>query len=83
MKKLFAVLGRLVIISSTAIGIATVVNVRNHEDYWNGTIKRVQTVDFNLLANTLPTKLSQTLMAQDAQEIQRTLDSNYGLFGLV
>ena len=53
------------------------------KSYWNGTIERVQTVDFNMLSHMLPTKLSQSLMAGDAQEIQRTLDSNYGLFGLV
>lgn len=79
----FSSLGRLVLIGSTAFGIASYANFGHHKSYWNGTIERVQTVDFNMLSHMLPTKLSQALMAGDTQEIQRTLDSNYGLFGLV
>ena len=55
----------------------------HHHSYWNGTIERVQTVDFNMLSHMLPTKLSQAIIEGDSEEIQRTLDSNYGLFGLV
>ena len=76
-------LGRLVLIGSTAFGIASYANFSHHKSYWNGTIERVQTVDFNMLSHMLPTKLSQALIEDDQQEIQRTLDSNYGLFGLV
>ncbi|MGB3769007.1 MAG: NERD domain-containing protein [Phormidesmis sp.] len=76
-------LGRLALIGTTAFGIASYANFGHHKSYWNGTIERVQTVDFNMLSHMLPTKLSQSLMAGNAQEIQRTLDSNYGLFGLV
>ena len=76
-------LGRLALIGTTAFGIASYANFGHHKSYWNGTIERVQTVDFNMLSHMLPTKLSQALLAGDAQEIQRTLDSNYGLFGLV
>ncbi|MBD2730259.1 HAMP domain-containing histidine kinase [Nostoc sp. FACHB-892] len=43
----------------------------------------VQTVDFNILSYTLPMKVSYTLIKGDLEELQRTLDSNYGLFGLV
>ncbi len=75
--------GRLVLIGSTAFGIASYANFGHHKSYWNGTIERVQTVDFNMLSHMLPTKLSQALMEGDEPEIQRTLDSNYGLFGLV
>jgi len=76
-------LGRLALIGTTAFGIASYANFGHHKSYWNGTIERVQTVDFNMLSHMLPTKLSQALMAGDESEIQRTLDSNYGLFGIV
>ena len=55
----------------------------NHEYYWQGTIRRVQTVDFNLLSHTLPTKLSYLLIEKDIEELQKTLNSSYGYFGLV
>lgn len=75
--------GRLVLAGSTAFGLASYANFGHHKSYWNGTIERVQTVDFNMLSHMLPTKLSQALIEGDQPEIQRTLDSNYGLFGLV
>ena len=82
-KDVASAVGRFIFIGSTAFGIASYANFNHHESYWNGTIERVQTVDFNMLSHMLPSKLSQALIAEDEQEIQRTLDSNYGLFGLV
>jgi hypothetical protein len=55
----------------------------NNETYWNVTINRVQTVDFNILANVLPNTLSKQLLTGDKKGLQTTLDSNYGLFGMV
>lgn len=52
-------------------------------NYWTKTIYRTQTVDFNMLLNLMPTKLSMHLVDGDTKELQRTLDSNYGLFGVV
>lgn len=70
-----------------ALGFSTLTSVctiyYNNENYWNVTVKRVQTVDFNILANTLPTKLSTQLLNNDPKGLQETLDSNYGLFGIV
>ncbi len=83
MKQKLAILTRLTLISSVALTIATVSNFLNHHKYWNGTIFAVQTVDFNILSHSLPTKLSIILEQDKKAEIQRTLDSNYGLFGLV
>lgn len=74
---------RFAAIFSTAFGISIIINQANHRGYWNGTIYRVQTVDFNILSHTLPTKLSYALVEDEISEIQRTLDSNYGLFGMV
>jgi hypothetical protein len=53
------------------------------QNYWQETIYRVQTTDFNILSHTLPTKLSHLILKDDRVEIQRTLNSNYGLFGIV
>jgi hypothetical protein len=55
----------------------------NYENYWKVTINRVQTVDFNILANLLPSKLSTQLLTNDKKSLQTTLDSNYGLFGII
>jgi hypothetical protein len=55
----------------------------NYENYWKVTINRVQTVDFNILANVLPSKLSTQLLTNDKKSLQTTLDSNYGLFGII
>src|SRR5262245_43209972 len=51
--------------------------------YWLGTIHRVQTVDFNLLHHTLPPTLSMLIIQGRDDEIQKVLDSSYGIFGLV
>ena len=75
--------GRLTLISIASFGLATLQNWGNHQKYWYGTIFAVQTVDFNILYATLPTKLSYTLLQRNTEELQRTLDSNYGLFGLL
>lgn len=54
-----------------------------YESYWDGTVHRVQTVDFNLLHHTLPSTLSQLIVSGRDDQIQNVLDSTYGLFGLV
>ncbi len=57
---------------------------RSHfESYWNGTIHRVQTVDFNILHHTLPSCLSQLILAGKDDAIQKVLNSNFGIFGMV
>jgi hypothetical protein len=83
MKPLFSTLGRLILISTSALGLATYANWFNHKGYWEGTIHRVQTTDFNLLSHALPTKLSYALIQGETQELQRTVNSSYGLFGIV
>jgi len=55
----------------------------HYVSYWEGTIYRVQTVDFNLLHHTLPPTLSQLVIAGRDDLIQKVLDSTYGLFGVV
>jgi len=55
----------------------------HYESYWNGTIHRVQTVDFNILHHVLPTCLSQMILAGRDSDIQNVLNSNYGIFGIV
>jgi predicted RNA binding protein YcfA (HicA-like mRNA interferase family) len=76
-------LGRLTAIATFSLGLGTLKNWGHYNSYWHGTIFRVQTVDFNMLSHTLPVKLSYTLLQGNIGELQRTLDSNYGLFGLI
>ena len=76
-------LGRFTLMATFSLGLATVKNWENYNNYWRGTIFAVQTVDFNMLSHTLPGKLSYTLLQGNTGELQRTLDSNYGLFGLI
>lgn len=77
------VLARLTATGIISFGIGGAVTFDRYNSYWNQTIFRVQTVDFNILSHTLPTKLSYALIKQQPQEVQRTLDSNYNLFGLI
>jgi mRNA-degrading endonuclease RelE of RelBE toxin-antitoxin system len=74
---------RFGIISSAAFCTALFSSWIDYKVFWEGAIARHQTVNFNILSHTLPTKLSYALLQGDRQEIQRTLDSNYGVFGLV
>jgi Nuclease-related domain len=83
MKQIHAVLARLAIVCSSSLGIATIANYFDYSNYWNVTISRVQTVDFNILSHMAPTKLSYALIQQDRDELKRTLSSNFGLFGMV
>jgi uncharacterized membrane protein YciS (DUF1049 family) len=76
-------LGRLATIIAVALGMTALKNWDNYHQYWNRTIFAAQTVDFNLLAHTLPAKLSSSLIQKDFEELQHTLNSNYGLFGLI
>jgi hypothetical protein len=63
-------------------GVAYVLSSRSHKYYYNRTINNVQTADFNILSSTLPAKLSIALLNGDSSEVERTVDSNYGLFGI-
>ncbi|MFB2937394.1 hypothetical protein ACE1B6_19275 [Aerosakkonemataceae cyanobacterium BLCC-F154] len=83
MNIIFASLGRLGLISSVAISLAMISNWGQYKGYWHNTIYKVQTVDINILTHTLPTKLSALILAGYEKEIQRTINSNYGLFGIV
>jgi hypothetical protein len=76
------VIVRFLISIPSALIFASVLNYFNHKAYYT-TIRNTQTVDFNILANTLPTKLSQALQKGNLEEIQRTVNSNYGLFGII
>ena len=76
-------LSNLVATVSITFGLATTFSWYNYKSYWHGTIRRVQTIDFNILSHILPTKLSYLLIHQDIEELQLTLNSNYGYFGIV
>ena len=74
---------RLLISLIAGFSIATILLYLSYLTYWQRTIFRTQTVDFNILANTLPTKLSHDLINNNLIDLQSTIDSNYGLFGIV
>ncbi|MDF5724941.1 MAG: NERD domain-containing protein, partial [Rhizonema sp. PD37] len=76
-------IGRFALTGMITCLIGSVAIFEGYKNYWNKTIFRVQTVDFNLLSHTLPTKLSYTIIQNKPEELQRTLDSNYSLFGLI
>lgn len=82
-KKIGNSISRLAIASTVTFGIGTFSLIERYNNYWDKTIFRVQTVDFNILAHTLPAKLSYTIINNQPEELQRTLDSNYSLFGLI
>lgn len=56
---------------------------KQYDSYWNGTIRRVQTVDFNILHHTMPITLSYLVLTGQDASIQKVLDSNFGIFGIV
>lgn len=66
----------------TFLLLASGINYSNYRSYYD-TIYKVQTIDFNILSSSLPTKLSLALINKDKPEIQRTINSNYGYFGIV
>jgi hypothetical protein len=79
---------RLTSVLATSLCTALGVIYANHYSYWEVTIRRTQTVDFNILANLLPTKASILLPQSQASKasavlLQQALDSNYGLFGII
>jgi hypothetical protein len=63
----------------TGIGVVYL----NYHNYWKVTIYRTQTVDFNMLATLLPSKVSTHLLKNDSKGLQEVLDTNYGLFGTI
>jgi hypothetical protein len=71
------------IVTVFSFGCSTFYSKNIWQNYWQETIYRVQTTDFNILSYTLPTKLSHVILKDNKVEIQRTLNSNYGLFGIV
>ena len=75
--------GKVAVLIGISFSGATIANYINHASYWKKTIPRVQTVDFNILSHVLPTKLSYALLQENEEEIQKTLNSNYGLSGLI
>ncbi|MBD2682645.1 MULTISPECIES: HAMP domain-containing sensor histidine kinase [Nostoc] len=82
MKINYKKLKQILLILLVSFSMTIFLNYSNYVRY-NSSLFAIQTVDFNILSHTLPTKLSYTLIEGNLEELQRTLDSNYGLFGLV
>lgn len=73
---------RISLISLAVIGGTLLQNYANYDRYYKS-IFVIQTVDFNILSHILSTKLSALLINNDKQEIDKVINSNYGLFGMV
>ena len=54
-----------------------------HKIYWQSTITRVQTVDFNILHATLPYAIAFLEENHRSDLIEHVLNSNYGFFSMV
>jgi len=74
---------RLFVFLGVGLGIGVLANIGTHRNYWKGTIYAVQTVDFNILSHMLPYKLSTLILANNKEEIERTINSNKALFGII
>ncbi|MBX9693175.1 MAG: hypothetical protein K2Z81_12375, partial [Cyanobacteria bacterium] len=71
------------IVIAVACGSWLILCHAHYRSYWYGTIYRVQTTDFNLLHHSLPQTLSRMIIEGRSDLVQETLDSTFGLFGLV
>ena len=57
--------------------------IQQHRSYWNTTLKRVQTVDFNMLHASVPYAIAFLEEKKHPELIPQILNSNFGLFGMV
>jgi hypothetical protein len=86
MDKFFLSLNKRTIVAGVlliALSVWLALCLKWYESYWEGTIRRVQTVDFNMLHHTLPTTLSYLVLTGQDDAIQKVLDSNFGIFGII
>lgn len=74
---------RLCLLLGVGLAGAVAISQATYRGYWDTTIRRVQTVDFNILSQILPYKLSSLLIKGNKPELQQTLNSNFGLFSIV
>ena len=82
-KKFYLVVGRFLGFLIVGFSAGVLGNIFSYHNYWKGTMYSVQTVDFNMLSHTLPFKLSTLIINGNKQEIQKTINSNFALFGIV
>ncbi|MTF37523.1 sensor histidine kinase [Cyanobacterium aponinum] len=73
---------RISLTTVAVIGATLLLNYANYKRYYSS-IFTIQTVDFNILSHVLSTKLSILLADNNKREINKVINSNYGLFGLV
>ncbi len=67
----------------TLSAIIMYVTVEQHQTHWNMTLRRVQSVDFNMLHASLPYAFAFLEQHKRRDLIQNVIDSNFGLFGVV
>jgi len=67
---------------SLFICIVILITYYQYKNYWESTITRVQTVDFNILHATLPYAIAFLEEDQRSDLIEQVLNSNYGFFSM-
>jgi len=70
-------------IFSSIIFLIICITYHQYKNYWQSTITRVQTVDFNILHATLPYAIAFLEENQKSDLIEHVLNSNYGFFSMV
>ena len=82
-KKIYCSIGRFLGFLILGFSAGVIGNIFSYQNYWKGTMYSVQTVDFNMLSHTLPFKLSTLIINGNKEELQKTINSNFALFGIV
>jgi hypothetical protein len=80
---LISSLGRLMMISSAAFGLATIANWAKYQNYWHSPIFSIPAGEETLLLPMLPGKLSYALSQGDFSKLQKTLENHESLFSIV
>ena len=63
--------------------VISYITYHQYKNYWQSTITRVQTVDFNILHATLPYAIAFLEENQKSDLIEHVLNSNYGFFSMI
>lgn len=83
LKQLLYTAPRFLIIMALAVVIAKPLNKEIYDNYYQRALFKVHTTDLNFLSDQLRNRFSFLLLMNDIVELQRVLDSNFGVFGFV
>jgi hypothetical protein len=82
-QKLYLAL-RLIVLLFLSVLLANYLNQKNYNDFFNKTLLKLHTdTKISAKAENLPQKIEFLMLHNDAVNLQKLLDGNYALFGLV